>query len=197
MEDIFAPRQGADVADLVRAYPLCWLVSGGNADRHATPLPLLAETDATGVVRSLLGHMAVRNPQRAELEAVPTAAILCMGAQGYISPRLVSHPTWGPTWNYAVCRFEVDVHFVPEENEHALWQLARALEGSGEGAWTPKRMGERYDVLKHRIIAFRARVRETHAKFKLGQDESDLGFADIVGGLADRSLAEWMKRTRA
>jgi transcriptional regulator len=57
-------------------------------------------------------------------------------------------------------------------------------------------MGERYHQLKQRIVAFRAEVLETHAKFKLGQDENDLVFKDIAEGLADRTLADWMSRSR-
>ena len=54
-----------------------------------------------------------------------------------------------------------------------------------------------YEQLKPRIIGFRAHVRETHARFKLGQDESDETFAEIVQGLAGSDLAEWMQRTRS
>jgi transcriptional regulator len=57
-------------------------------------------------------------------------------------------------------------------------------------------MGARYEQLKERIIAFRAVVRETHARFKLGQDENDQTFGEIVDGLQDRELAEWMGRAR-
>jgi len=119
-----------------------------------------------------------------------------MGPNGYISPTLVSNPTWGPTWNYAVCRFETEIRFVPEENDAALSRLAAALEGTGADSWTPARMGKRYEELKPRIIAFRAVVLETHARFKLGQDENDVVFKDIVEGLADATLASWMSRTR-
>jgi transcriptional regulator len=196
MTSPFLPRDPSDVGRLVQAFPLCWVLSGGAGNRLATPLPLLAELAGDGSVRSLFGHIARSNPQRKALELDPAAAILCMGPQGYISPRLVSNPTWGPTWNYAVCRFEVEVRFVPEETEDALWQLAAALEGSAPGSWTPQNMGERYHELKHRIVAFRANILETHAKFKLGQDETDIVLEDIVEGLADRTLADWMRRNR-
>jgi transcriptional regulator len=196
MTSPFVPSESADVARLVDAYPLCWVLSGGAQDRLATPLPLLAETDEAGAAQSLFGHMAKGNPHCAALERDGRATILAMGPQGYISPRLVSNPTWGPTWNYAVCRFEVDVRFVPDETDAALSKLAAALEGNDPDAWTPDHMGDRYDQLKPRIIAFRAHVREAHARFKLGQDESEVVFGDIVGGLADRILAEWMIRAR-
>lgn len=193
---LFRPKDPSEVTRLLQAYPLCWIVSGSADDRHATPLPLLPENSANGDVQSLLGHISCSNPQQKALETDPRATILCMGPQGYISPRLVSNPTWGPTWNYAVCRFETEVRFVPDETDLALAQLAAALEGVAPDSWTPQRMGDRYDELKPRIIAFRANVLETHARFKLGQDESDIVFGEIIDGLENRPLADWMKRTR-
>lgn len=196
MTSPYDPRDPSDLTRLVEAYPLCWIVSGGAENRAATPLPLLAESGADGV-RSLFGHIARSNPQQAALTADPRATILCMGPQGYISPRLVSNPTWGPTWNYAVCRFEVEIEFVPDETDAALSQLAAALEGSGPGDWTPQRMGPRYEQLKERIVAFRAHVRESHGRFKLGQDENDQTFAEIVAGLAGTELGLWMSGSRS
>jgi len=193
---LFLPGEPSDVSRLVEAYPLCWVVSGVHDERYATPLPLLAEQDEEGRLVSLLGHIARSNPQHKALEKDPRATILCMGPNGYISPTLVSNPTWGPTWNYAVCRFEVKIGFIPEENDLALHRLAAALEGTGKDCWTPSRMGDRYDQLKQHIVAFRAHVLETHARFKLGQDENEIVFDDIVEGLADRTLADWMKRSR-
>jgi transcriptional regulator len=192
----YLPRDPSDVARLVTAYPLCWIVSGGRDDRLATALPLLVEADANGRVESLLGHIPLANPHYSALQAEPRASVLCIGPQGYISPKLVSNPVWGPTWNYAACRFEVDVELVPEETDAALSQLAKALEGGAPGAWTPDRMGPRYEQLKQRIIAFRGHVRETHPRFKLGQDEADGTFAEIVEGLGDRDLADWMLQMR-
>jgi transcriptional regulator len=195
MPNLFEPRQASDIADLVKAFPLCWVFSGDGENRHATALPLLAEIDDEGRVRSLFGHIARSNPQQAALEADPRASILCMGPQGYVSPGLVSsNLTWGPTWNYAVVRFETEVQFDAEQNDAALWDLAEALEGS---TWTPDRMGDRYDKLKPRIVAFHARVLETHARFKLGQDENDTVFNEIVDGHPNRLLADWMRRSRA
>lgn len=197
MTNAYVPRETSDVTRLVKAFPLCWLLTGGADDRLSTPLPLLAEPAEDGSVRSLLGHIPRRNPQLTALENDPRAAILCMGPQGYISPRLVSNLTWGPTWNYAACRFEVDVEIVPEETDAALFRLSEALEGTGEGAWTPERMGSRYETLKQRIVGFRAHVREIHARFKLGQDESDGTFAEIIEGLGSTELARWMIDSRS
>jgi len=196
MANAYVPREKSDVTRLVAAFPLCWLLTGGAEDRLSTPLPLLAEPADDGSVRSLLGHIPRRNPQLAALENDPRATILCMGPQGYISPKLVTNLTWGPTWNYAACRFEVDVEIVPDETDAALRRLAEALEGSGGDAWTPERMGPRYETLKQYIVGFRAHVRETHARFKLGQDEAEGTFAEIVEQLGNAELAEWMVAAR-
>jgi cobyrinic acid a,c-diamide synthase len=57
-------------------------------------------------------------------------------------------------------------------------------------------MGGRYGQLQPHIIAFRARVRATRATFKLGQDETDTTFHEIVAGLAGTPLAELMSAQR-
>lgn len=190
--DLFVPRDGADVAALVEAYPLCWIVSAGPAGQAATPLPLLVERDADGGVAALFGHFALSNPQVALLRQDPKAMILAMGPNGYISPRLVSNPTWGPTWNYAATRFDVDVALVPEENDSALRRLAAFVERDAAEPWTVEKMGPRYADLSRYIVAFRATVVAEQARFKLGQDENPATRAEIVAGLSDRTLADWM-----
>lgn len=187
MASKFHPRSPADVERLIDGHPLAWLVS---RDFRATPLPLLAETNESGEIVSLLGHIARRNPQFASLEADPRALILFSGPHGYISPRLVSDRSWGPTWNYAVARFEVELEFIPEETGHALERLAAHLESDG---WTTDEMGERYDMLIGHIIAFRAHILSADPRFKLGQDERPGVFNEIVNGLGDDALADWMK----
>jgi transcriptional regulator len=189
----FTPRAPGDVLGLLAAHPLAWVVSRAF---QATPLPLLAEPDARGSVVSLLGHFARRNPQVAALEADPEALILFQGPQGYISPRLVSNPTWGPTWNYAVVRFEVTITFVPEETDAAVRRLAAHLEHARTNPWHVDEMQSRYPELLRHIIAFRARVRAMRTTFKLGQDENDTTFKEIVTGLGNSELAALMSGQR-
>lgn len=193
--NLFVPREPADIAALIAEYPLAWVVSCGEEGHAATPLPLLAETDGEGQTTALFGHFARSNPQVALLERSPKAMILFQGPHAYVPPRIVSTPTWGPTWNYAVIRFEVTVEFVPDETKAAVARLAAALEADRPDPWVPERMGARHEELARHIIAFRAHVRETHARFKLGQDERPETFDEIVAGLDDRTLADWMTRT--
>lgn len=194
MSGRFVPHAPGDVIELIGAYPLAWIVSNGDDGFAATPLPLLAETDGDGSIRSLLGHFARRNPHVALLERSPRATILFQGPQGYISPRLVSNPSWAPTWNYAVAKFDVEIGFAPEENDAAIVALAAKLEAGAADPWTVERMGERYERMLPGVIAFHARVIAIDARFKLGQDERPETFDEIVGRLDDAELARWMVR---
>lgn len=192
MSSRYAPRDAADVLRLIAEHPLAWVVSGGAGDFQATPLPLLAERDGEGRLASLLGHFGAGNPQAATLAAAPDALILFSGPEGYISPGIVGEPSWAPTWNYVVLRFQVRVEFRPEETDHALTALTTAMEASTGGDWTPARMGERYAALRGRVRPFRAHILSADHTFKLGQDERPEHFATITAGHPNRSLADWM-----
>jgi transcriptional regulator len=191
-DERYLPRSHRDMVALVDAHPLAWVIS---RDFQATLLPLLAETDDEGGLRALLGHIPVRNPQRLALERDPDALILFLGPNDYISPRLVSNSQWGPTWNYAALRVRARVEFVEHETDVALRLLAAHLEPGGD--WSVERMGPRYERLRQHVVAFRAVVQETDARFKLGQDEQATTFAEITARLPDGALAELMRRQRA
>ncbi|MEG3088928.1 FMN-binding negative transcriptional regulator [Sphingomonas sp. PB4P5] len=183
----FAPRSPDDIVALIAAHPLAWVIS---RDFDATPLPLLAECDGEGRLVSLFGHYARRNPQVAMFEADAGALILFNGPQDYVSPTLVSNPVWGATWNYATLRITSDIAFMPDETDTALRQLAAHLEPPG--AWQVDAMGKRYNRMIHDIVAFRATVKSCEAVFKLGQDEADGSFAEIVANHPNRDLARAM-----
>jgi transcriptional regulator len=187
----FAARGDADLLRLVDAYPLAWVVSAGGS--CATPLPLLADTDDTGRIVSLTGHLSAANPQVAALRADGRATALFSGPQAYISPGLVSQARWAPTWNYAIATFEVSVELRSDEGSEALQRLVARMERNQTQPWTVETMGERYMQMIPRIIAFRAHVRSVRSMFKLGQDESRATFEEIVAGVGDPALACWMR----
>ena len=189
----FAPRSEGDLVRLIDEYPLAWVVSAGGDGFGATPLPLLAETDDAGRIVALFGHFALANPQVALLRQSPRAKILFMGPHGYISPEPVSKPGWAPTWNYATAQFDVEIEFLPLENDQALERLVTHMERGRRTPWTIAKMGERYGQLVHRIVAFRAHVRTTQGRFKLGQDEAPQTLSELLGTLDDPALVRWMK----
>jgi transcriptional regulator len=86
----------------------------------------------------------------------------------------------------------------PPQTEAHLRDLVATMEAGRPRQWSEQEMGPRYQSLSQRVIGFRANVRAIRAKFKLGQDERDDVFRDIVAGLgqaADQdALLEWMQR---
>lgn len=187
-----------DVLALIREFPLAWVTTrDDSAARVATLLPMLANLDAGGRVVSLLGHMARRNPLYAALEAEPKAALLFTGPQAYVSPGLVSTPTWAPTWNYAQVRVEADIRLRPDLGREALDRLTRVMDERDQTGWTPRDVGDRYDAMERAIIAFEADITGLTAKFKLGQDETDRSLAEILAAHPDPVLTRWMRRMNA
>ena len=193
----FEQWSNRDIVDLVASYPLAWVVSG-KPDFAATMLPMLLETDDSGHPVSLLGHFAKSNSQVERIRAERRTFFLFTGPSGYISPELVTTTRdWGPTWNYAQARIVADIEFDEALNDEALDRLVAKMEHGRPDPWTRAELGPRYDRMKRAIIAFRAPIVGLEAKFKLGQDERDEVFSDIVSGLGPGDLAAWMRRFNA
>ena len=193
MKKLFEARDASDVIRLVDEYPLAWIVSAAATGFAATPLPLLAETDSSGTLTSLLGHFALSNPHVAQLRESPWATVLFNGPHGYISPEAVSQQGWAPTWNYAIAQCEVYIEFLPDQNDEALERLVSKMEEGRREPWTVDRVGERYASMVRRIIAFRAHVRSVRGRFKLGQDESPHTLNELLSWLPDPALKRWMR----
>ncbi len=185
----YSPDTQRWMAKLIHEYPLAWLVS---RQFNASPLPLLAEGAAEGEIAALFGHCARGNPLREDFARDPSGLVLFNGPAGYVSPRHISETDWGPTWNYAVLRFTVEVEFLPGETRNSVERLLNHLEGCEPGRWKTSELGARYEAMLDRIIAFRAHVIDCTPTFKLGQDESAQIFAQIVSNHPDRQLANWM-----
>jgi acetyl esterase/lipase/predicted FMN-binding regulatory protein PaiB len=196
---LFQAVSPRDLPDLVAEQPLAWIVSGPGGALSATPLPVQLECDAEGRPVRLLGHFARSNPQWRAFAEDPRATVLLIGPHGYVSPSWFADRTRAPTWNYATAIFEVDIELrdTAEDASRLLEHLADDLERGRPGAWRPQEMGERYFSLSKGVVGFHAHIRDVRAKFKLGQDERDDVFDDILRGLWNtqhHGLAKWMRR---
>lgn len=186
----------SEIATFVREQLLALVVSSAGNEMLTTPLPLLTETDTTGAVTSFLGHFALSNPQVELVRRQPRALILFQGPHAYIRPGWVSRPGWAPTWNYVLAQFEVKISLLPQANDEAIRALVTALEGNAPDSWRVEQVGKRYPSMVQRVIAFRAAVISSRGRFKLGQDETDETFAEIVAALGDAPLAGMMRQRR-
>ncbi|MDN5873591.1 MAG: FMN-binding negative transcriptional regulator [Sinobacteraceae bacterium] len=201
LDSLFRPAT-PDAADrLIAEHPLAQLVSTDGDYFSVSSLPLLLE-GATSVEAFLLGHFDRHNPHAEALRHQPRALALFTGVHGYISPSLRRNRRIAPTWNYATVRCELDVRFDERDEftRDVLERLVAHMEAGRSDAWSISDMGERYPGQARNIIAFRARVLNIDAKFKLGQNEQPDNFAGIVDGLRQAGqtpLAEAMMATKA
>ena len=194
----YPPQAEADVSRLVLENPLAWIVSASTAAWRATPLPLRPEPSEAGTpIAAFIGHFARSNPHVELLRHQPRAVVLFLGINGYISPSWMQDRTQAPTWNYASVQYLVEVEFTDADTarDAALGNLSAAMESGRPRAWEPREMGPRYETLARRIAAFRATVLERRARFKLGQDEREDVYPDILEGLGGEGeeLRAWMQ----
>ncbi|MDN5864290.1 MAG: FMN-binding negative transcriptional regulator [Gammaproteobacteria bacterium] len=195
----YRPGSRDEIDRLVAEYPLAQVVSSNGDHFVATLLPLLLERP-TRDEALLLGHFDRTNPQVEALRRQSRALALFTGVQGYVSPTWRQTPRMAPTWNYATVRFEVEVAFDEDQDatREALERLVEHMEGVRRQPWSIADMGERYAAQARGVIAFRARVLATDAKFKLGQNERSDNFAGIVDELWKTDQEELaMAMTRA
>ncbi|PZQ60411.1 MAG: FMN-binding negative transcriptional regulator [Sphingomonas taxi] len=188
----YAPRRPGDVARAIDDEVLAILTTHDDAGYIATPLPLLATVDEAGSVTELIGHFALSNPHVERVRRTPAAQVTFLGPHGYVAPAMVSRCGWAPSWNYRFVQMEVDIELRPEENDAAIRALVARMEGVGADRWSIDVVGARYAAMIRHVVAFRARVRRVHARFKLGQDEDPQSFAEIVAALGDAPLAAAM-----
>jgi acetyl esterase len=199
MTDPFRTLRPDDLVDLVRQQPLAWIVSGVAGALNATPLPVQLTCDAEGNPSMILGHFARRNAHLAALARDPRATVLLIGPHGYISPSWFADRTQAPTWNYASAVFDVEVALLdtPADAHRLLDGLVEQVERDRPARWSSREMGARYDRLAANVVGFEAKVIRARSRFKLGQDERDDVFADILRGLDvldEPVLAGWMRR---
>lgn len=194
-------RSAADLVALLHAQPLAWLVSPGGDNPGFTPLPVRPVTDDDGQLHELRGHMAARNPHVQRLRQDPAALILAMGPQAYVSASWLNDRTQAPTWNYTGACFEVQIHLDDESRaiSEELEALVLQMEHARDKSWRIAEMGERYAKLAAAVVTFRASIVAIHPRFKVGQDERDGDFADMLQGLqscGQNDLVHWMQDFR-
>ncbi|TBV76820.1 alpha/beta hydrolase fold domain-containing protein [Pseudoxanthomonas winnipegensis] len=199
MNDPFASRHPDDLPLLVRQQPLAWVVSGAPGAQHATPLPVQLVCAEDGAPVTLLGHFARNNAQLAAIAADGRATVLLIGPQGYVSPSWFGDRTRAPTWNFAWALFDVQIALRDSkaDADRLIGGLVEQMEAGRPAAWCAEEMGPRYHHLAQAVVGFEARVLAVRSRFKLGQDERDDVFADILRGLditGQDDLAAWMRR---
>lgn len=195
---VYKPGSTKDVDRMIAAHPFALVISSTDGAPMATPVPLLLERGADGRM-SLLGHVPRTHPHTDLLRRQPRALAVFQGAHGYISPSWLSDRTQAPTWNYESVQLDIEVEFddSDEATQTALTRLVDHMERGRPNAWSVAEMGVRYAKLAPYVVAFRARVVDGYAKFKLGQNERPGDRVEILAGLErteQPALVEAMRR---
>jgi transcriptional regulator len=193
--DIFQPSED-EIDALVASHPLAQVVSCHDGNLVATPIPLLLSRPVAGPIE-LLGHLSKANPQVNDLRSGSTVLIIFQGADAYISPSWYRDRSKAPTWNYATVQFLASVEMLgdPDNGHAAITALATTMEGGRRQPWTTSEM-EGYDRALRGITTFRAKVIETRARFKLGQNDPLEKLQDSLAGLELDGKADMVEAMR-
>jgi transcriptional regulator len=196
----FAMTERAAIARLMHDHPFATLVTPGADEPDVTHLPLLfvpgSEPNGT-----LLGHMARANAHWQRAAGVKSLAIF-HGPHAYVSPSWYAEPAQAvPTWNYATVHVSGILEVIEDvvETRRVLDALVQRFEGTREAPWQFAMPARARDALVGAIVAFRMRIRDASAKFKMSQNRSPEDRSRVAAAL-DRegyagaaAVAAWMR----
>ncbi|PSF07032.1 transcriptional regulator [Marinobacter fuscus] len=165
------------------------LISNVNGKIFSTHLPFLISKDKS----KILGHMALQNPQHAELEG-QEVLITIEGAHDYISPSWYSAPGV-PTWNYQA------VHIYGQclvlKNSEELQEIVNALTIKYEAAFKTPWQPQYKPTMLGAIVGVEVTITEIQCKYKLSQNRPSEDREKVIEQLkavGSNKLAEAMVR---
>lgn len=193
----YAALNAGDLVRLVDENPVVWIFLEDEEGAFVTAAPVRPVT-ADGRLRQLIGHVPRGTRMHRALKAPCGGLILALGPHGYISPSWISDRTQAPTWNFASAQFVAILQAIedPTMLEDHLRDLVNAMERNRAKAWRVEEMGPRMKRLAAGVVAFEAKITDRECRFKLGQNEDDQTFAEIMRGLElekNEGLRRWMR----
>ena len=195
---VFEAVDQRTVCRLVREHPLAWIAP--EATPFASPAPVqLCPGDR---LATLAGHVSRTSNLAEAFRSRSQARFQFIGPGGYVSPSWFRNRKQAPTWSYVSVQFRATAELVddPEFLREHLQSLCHAMENGRANPWRLEELGERYEALATRLVAFRAEISASSVRFKLGQDETTDTLADILAALGTEradDLRDWMIRLNA
>ncbi|MDE2416690.1 MAG: FMN-binding negative transcriptional regulator [Burkholderiales bacterium] len=162
---------------LVRAHPLCTLVTLSDDGLLANYIPMLLRPQ-DGTLGTLVGHVARANSVwRATNFEVPVLALF-QGPQHYISPSLYAtkaeHGKVVPTWNYAVvqARGRLTVHDDADWVRQQVTELTQQQEAARAKPWAVSDAPRDYtDTMIKAIVGIEIALTQLSGKWKVSQNQ--------------------------
>ena len=185
-----------EVVRLIREHPLAWVVT---SDGQAQLFPVRPCLDPAGRLKELSGHFPRASGICRALEDGGRASFLFTGPSAYVSASWFRNRQLAPTWASMSVAIIANVTLIedPAELRRSLSDLVDAMEDGRPHRWSLEELGERYEMLARRVVAFRAVITGCRGPFRLGQDEDEATFSDILNGLGSTGHQDIAQRMRA
>jgi transcriptional regulator len=196
----FAVSDRVAIARLMHDFPFATLITPAAAGTFVSHLPLLLVSGCEPH-GTLIGHMARANPHWEHAGVAESIAIF-HGPHAYVSPSWYAEPSKAvPTWNYAAIHAQGTLEIIRDaaQTRGVLDALVQRFEAHREAPWRFAMPERQRDALVGAIVAFRLRIRQVTAKFKLSQNRPADDQARVAAALDDEghadaaSLAAWMR----
>jgi len=196
----FAVDDVPRLQDFMDEFNFATLVTTRDGELTGSHIPFILDRTA-GPYGTLRAHIAVRNPQLADLRAGSRALVIFQGPHTYVSPSWYRNPENVPTWNYTV----VHAYGAPKiGNKAAMVALLKSLtakqEASFEKPWDFDSDAPWIQRLLNEIVAFEIGIERLEGKFKLNQNRKPEDRAAVIETLASssdpaqRAIWDWMTR---
>lgn len=187
----FSQNEDAKVRELILQNGFATLMSFPvNELPFINHLPVIFSPHS-GEEKTLLSHMAKRNPQWMHFQNNPQAILIINGPHTYITPRWYKSGRDVPTWNYAVAHLYGKIELVEgfEEQVKILRDITDFYESSQKNPWEFELPDDLLDstALTSAIISFKFHIEKVEAKFKFSQNRPQIDRQGLIDGLAERS----------
>lgn len=166
------------------------LVSQVEGAPFATHVPLLLSRNE-GPHGTILGHIAIANPQWKELQDAFVLAIFS-GPHAYVSPTWYESENVVPTWNYTAVHAYGNAEVLRDE-ESIISILTRSVdmyEGFAPNPWPFDSTSEYSRRLVKQIVGFRIPIDRLEGKFKLSQNQPLDRQRKVAARLAEQDDSE-------
>ena len=167
------------------------LVMQGDAGLIASQIPfLIARRDGK---LYLEGHIALANPQGADLDGAAEALAIFAGPHAYISPSWYEADPAVPTWNYAAVHAYGPARRIadPDWLRRLVQRLSERHEAREPAPWDMQALPEPYvQSMLNGIVGIEIAVSRLEGKFKLSQNRPAADRPRIIAALDRRDDPE-------
>jgi len=171
----------------IERYDFALLVTHGGGGTIASQIPLLLERRDGKLY--LQGHLALPNPQCADLDGAGEALVVFSGPHAYISPGWYAAGPAVPTWNYASVHAYGPSRAIADKEwlRGLLRRLSERHETREAAPWRMQDLpGAFLDGMMGGILGFEIAVGRLEGKFKLSQNRPAIDRPRIVAQLEAR-----------